>query len=104
MLKVLPITDTSARLSKDSKAPEEMARNKDRDQAWDIFREFGNVLTSPHWSAYMLTTRDGRQRTYTIGRHDSSWMPETARQEARRILGEVARGADPMADKSRWEA
>jgi Arm DNA-binding domain len=45
------------------------------------------------------TTRDGRQRTYTIGRHRSPCSPEMARQEARRILGEVASGADPMADK-----
>jgi integrase len=44
-------------------------------------------------------TRDGRQRTYTIGKHGSPWMPETARQEARRVLGEVVQGADPLADK-----
>ena len=30
---------------------------------------------------------------------DRRGSPETARQEARRILGEVAKGADPMADK-----
>jgi integrase len=36
---------------------------------------------------------------YTIGKHGSPWMPETARQEARRILGEVAKGGDPSADK-----
>ena len=34
-------------------------------------------------------TREGRQRTYTIGKHGPPWMPEAARQEARRILGEV---------------
>jgi integrase len=37
----------------------------------------------------------GRQRWYTIGRHASPWTPETARREARRILGEVAAGRDP---------
>ena len=44
-------------------------------------------------------TKDGRQRTYTIGKHGSPWMPDTARQEARRILGEVVQGSDPAADK-----
>ena len=47
----------------------------------------------------MYRTPAGRKRTYTIGKHGSPWTPETARQEARRILGEVAKGADPMADK-----
>ena len=31
-----------------------MARNKDRDQVYDIFQQFANVLISPHWSAYVL--------------------------------------------------
>jgi integrase len=44
-------------------------------------------------------TTEGRKRTYTIGKHGSPWSPDTARREARRILGEVARGADPVADK-----
>ena len=39
---------------KDRKALEQMARNKDRDQVWDIFQQFANVLISPHWSAYVL--------------------------------------------------
>ena len=47
----------------------------------------------------MYRTVDGRKRTYTIGKHGSPWTPETARQEARRILREVVKGADPMADK-----
>ncbi len=41
-------------LPNDSKALEEMARNKDRDQVWDIFQQFANRLISPHWSAYVL--------------------------------------------------
>jgi len=44
-------------------------------------------------------TAEGRQRWHTIGRHGAPWTPDTARQEARRILGEVVRGADPAADK-----
>ena len=39
---------------KDRKALEEMARNKDCDQVYDIFQQFANVLISPHWSAYVL--------------------------------------------------
>ena len=47
----------------------------------------------------MYRTREGRQRIYTIGKHGSPWSPEMARQEARRVLGEVVKGADPVADK-----
>jgi integrase len=43
--------------------------------------------------------RRGRQRWYVIGRHGSPWTPEEARQEARRILGAVATGGDPAADR-----
>ena len=39
---------------KDHAALERMARNKNGDQVWDIFQQFGNVLISPHWSAYVL--------------------------------------------------
>ena len=45
---------------------------------------------------YLLKTRiGGRQRWLTIGRHGSPWTPDTARREARRILGDVAGGDDP---------
>src|SRR5690348_2909715 len=47
----------------------------------------------------MYRTAEGRKRTYTIGKHGSPWTPETARQEARRILVEVTQGGDPAADK-----
>ncbi|HTZ80652.1 MAG TPA: integrase arm-type DNA-binding domain-containing protein, partial [Stellaceae bacterium] len=51
--------------------------------------------------AYVLLyrTKDGRQRWHTIGRHGAPWTPETARDEAKRILGEVVKGSDPAADK-----
>lgn len=42
---------------------------------------------------------DGRQRWHTIGRHGGPWTPDMARTEARRVLGEVAKGGDPVADK-----
>jgi integrase len=51
--------------------------------------------------AYVLKarTQEGRQRWVTIGRHGAPWTPDAARDEARRLLGEVARGGDPAADK-----
>jgi integrase len=52
--------------------------------------------------AYVLfyRTTEGRQRWLTIGRHGAPWTPETAREEARRLLGEVVRGADPASQKT----
>jgi integrase len=44
-------------------------------------------------------TAEGRQRWHTIGRHGSPWTPDTARKEARRLLGSVAGGLDPAALK-----
>ena len=51
--------------------------------------------------AYCLKyrTTDGRQRWHTIGRHGAPWTPDTARDEAQRILGEVTKGSDPASDK-----
>ena len=45
-------------------------------------------------------TAEGRQRWHTIGRHGAPWTPETAREEAKRLLGEVVKGGDPAAAKS----
>jgi integrase len=44
-------------------------------------------------------TANGRQRWHTIGRHGSPWTPDTARDEAKRILGDVVGGADPAVEK-----
>jgi integrase len=44
-------------------------------------------------------TKEGRQRWFTIGRHGAPWTPESARDEAQRLLGGVADGADPAAEK-----
>jgi integrase len=41
----------------------------------------------------------GRQRWLTIGRHGSPWTPDTARMEAKRLLGSVAQGKDPASVK-----
>ncbi len=44
-------------------------------------------------------TQDGRQRWHRIGRHGAPWTPDQAREEARRILGEVAKGLDPAGER-----
>jgi integrase len=51
--------------------------------------------------AYILKyrTADGRQRWHTIGRHGAPWTPEMAREKAREVLGDVARGTDPATEK-----
>lgn len=51
--------------------------------------------------AYVLLyrTAEGRQRWHTIGRHGAPWTPDTAREEAKAILGRVVKGADPAAEK-----
>src|ERR1700733_5640883 len=62
---------------------------------------FGARRQSGAAVAYILKSRTagGRQRWHTIGRHGAPWTPDTARDEARRLLGEVAKGGDPAADK-----
>jgi integrase len=51
--------------------------------------------------AYLLKYRTaaGRQRWHTIGRHGAPWTPDMARAAARRLLVEVASGADPAGQK-----
>src|SRR5262249_55204360 len=51
--------------------------------------------------AYVLfyRTKDGRQRWFTIGKHGALWTPDTAREEAKRLLGDVAHHRDPAAEK-----
>jgi integrase len=44
-------------------------------------------------------TVDGRQRWHKIGRHGAPWTPDEARAEAKRILGDVAKGSDPAGER-----
>jgi integrase len=44
-------------------------------------------------------TKEGRQRWHKIGRHGAPWTPDKAREEAVRILGGVADGADPTIER-----
>jgi integrase len=50
---------------------------------------------------YLLRYRiDGRQKFISIGRH-GMWTPDTARNEARRLLGLVASKTDPASERVR---
>jgi hypothetical protein len=68
---------------------------------WDTdVRGFG-VRRQQGDASYVLKVRVGtRQRFLTIGRHGAPWTPETARREARRLLGEIAAGRDPADARS----
>src|SRR5262245_40585687 len=68
-----------------------------RSVLWDgTVRGFGCRRQRDHARVYFLRYRFGRvQHWYTIGRHGSPWTTVTARTEAKRLLGEVAKGNDP---------
>jgi integrase len=69
---------------------------------WDIaVAGFGARRQTSDVISYFLKYRtvDGRQRWLTIGRHGSPWTPDTARDRAKELLGEVVGGADPGAAK-----
>src|SRR5215472_3882266 len=46
---------------------------------------------------YVRYRHQGRQVMHSIGRLGAPWTPETARNEARRLLGIVSTGVDPCA-------
>ena len=46
---------------------------------------------------YVRYRHQGRQVMHSIGRHGAPWTPDTARNEARRLLGVLATGIDPCA-------
>lgn len=69
---------------------------------WDsVVPGFGARRQRSAAVAYVLFYRtvEGRQRWHTIGRHGAPWTPDNARDEARRILGEIVKGTDPAAEK-----
>lgn len=63
---------------------------------WDTeLPGFGARYQGGAWR-FVLKYRSGKQqRWFTIGRHGAPWTPDTARVEARRLLGVVASGSDP---------
>ncbi len=72
---------------------------------WDTeLKGFGCRVQRGGGKSYVLHYRAGTGRgapirKLTIGRHGSPWTPETARSEAKRLLGLVESGADPAAEK-----
>jgi integrase len=71
-------------------------------EIWDAaVSGFGARRQRSEAIAYVVLYRtpQGRGRRFTIGRHGAPWTPETAREEARRVLGRVAQGEDPAGDK-----
>ena len=75
---------------------------KPRQTIWDAaVAGFGARRQQSPAVSYVLIyrTQEGRQRWHTIGRHGAPWTPETAREEAKRLLGKVVDGIDPSAVK-----
>jgi integrase len=69
---------------------------------WDAsLSGFGARRQKSEAVSYVLYYRtvEGRQRWYTVGKHGAPWTPDEAREEARRLLGDVAHKADPAAEK-----
>jgi len=61
---------------------------------------FGLRIMPGGLRVYVLQYRfQGRLRWFRIGRHGSPWTPDQARNEAVRLLGEIARGIDPAAGR-----
>jgi integrase len=73
---------------------------KDREILWDTeVRGFGVVAYPSGQKAYVAQYRQhGRSRRSAIGSH-GHLTPDQARVQARILLGEVAKGADPVEDR-----
>ncbi len=65
---------------------------------WDADVKGFGVRCQRRDKVYILKTRiGGRTYWFSIGKHGSPWTPETARREARCILGKIADGNNPAA-------
>ena len=77
---------------------------KDREMLWDgghrdAVRGFGGSAFRNGGKCYIAQYRkDGRSRRTRIGEH-GRLAPEQARSEARKVLGAVEGGADPIAQR-----
>src|SRR5438270_2859562 len=77
---------------------------------WDTeLKGFGLRARSGGSKSYILHYRAGAGRTaplrkITIGKHGSPWTPDSARAEAKRLLGDVAAGRDPARDRQQDRA
>jgi len=75
----------------------------DERRIWDTdIAGFGVRCRGATGKYYFLKYRlpNGRQRWATIGRHGSPWTVKTARKEARRLLGQIVDGEDPVETKA----
>jgi integrase len=67
---------------------------------WDDKLPGFGARRQKHAASYILKYRVfGRQQLYTLGQH-GPLTPDTARKKAKRILGQVADGKDPAAEKA----
>ncbi|MFO1127731.1 MAG: integrase arm-type DNA-binding domain-containing protein [Rhodospirillales bacterium] len=72
---------------------------------WDSeVKGFGVRVRRSGVKVYVVQYRAGKGRgnpvkRYTIGKHGAPWTPDMAREEAKRVLGEVAAGHDPASDR-----
>jgi integrase len=73
---------------------------------WDeTIAGFGIRVRASGSKTYFVQYRAGKGRSapvrkVTLGRHGSPWTPDSARLEAKRLLGLVAGGADPAATQA----
>ena len=82
------------------------AQPGERDEfIWDTdTKGFGLKVTPVGNRVYVLQSRvGGRMRRFTIGKHGSPWTPDKAREEAIRLLGQIADGKDPAEAKAKAE-
>ena len=84
------------------------AHPKEKDRfLWDSeLKGFGLKVTPKGKKTYLVQYRlkAGSTKRFTIGPHGSPWTPDLARQEAIKVLGDVAKGIDPAAEKARAKA
>ncbi|WP_109354042.1 Arm DNA-binding domain-containing protein [Sphingorhabdus sp. EL138] len=84
-------------MTKLTKRAVEALKSKNSDYfVWDDeLLGFGLRIFRSGKRSYLIQYRsDGRSRRYTIGQH-GVWTAETARREARKLLGKIAEGENP---------
>lgn len=76
------------------------ADDKDKFIWDDQLKGFGVKLTPAGKKIFVLQARlHGRVKRYTIGAYGNPWTADAARDEAKKMLGEIVRGVDPHQEK-----